>query len=341
MDGLKTYCLVVFVLVYAALIIWKRRRTEALWIGVIAASRARCPLAARGVRRRRVERAWGSSRASSSSPRSSPTRACRCASPTCSSTARRTSAWPSCSSASSRGSSRSSSRTWPPCSSSRRSRWRRPAGPDVSPVPFLIGIAVSSNLQGAGTLIGDPPSMILASFMRMNFNDFFFYQGKPSIFWAVQVGALASSVVLWLLFRRHRQPVAVHRARAARVVGADDRHRRRGRAAGALSDRRSRLPLARRHDLHGGGARDAGLGGRAAARPGQGAAEALRLEHDVLPDRRVHHGRGDGARRAHRRSRRGSSRGSPATIPSSSTCRSSSCRWPSPPSSTTSPTSPR
>jgi len=77
----------------------------------------------------------------------------------------------------------------------------------VSPLPFLIGIAVSSNLQGAGTLIGDPPSMILASFQRMNFNDFFFYQGKPSIFWSVQVGAAASTVVLWLLFRRFREPV--------------------------------------------------------------------------------------------------------------------------------------
>jgi Na+/H+ antiporter NhaD/arsenite permease-like protein len=78
---------------------------------------------------------------------------------------------------------------------------------DVSPVPFLIGIAVSSNLQGAGTLIGDPPSMILASFQRMDFNDFFFYQGRPSIFWSVQAGALASTVVLWLLFRKYRQPV--------------------------------------------------------------------------------------------------------------------------------------
>ena len=77
----------------------------------------------------------------------------------------------------------------------------------VSPLPFLIGIAISSNLQGAGTLIGDPPSMILASFQRMDFNDFFFYQGRPSIFWSVQAGAVASAVVLWLMFRKYRQPV--------------------------------------------------------------------------------------------------------------------------------------
>lgn len=79
---------------------------------------------------------------------------------------------------------------------------------NVSPVPFLIGIAVSSNLQGAGTLIGDPPSMILASWLKMNFNAFFWFEGRPSIFWAVQAGAIASIIPLWLIFRRNTQPVA-------------------------------------------------------------------------------------------------------------------------------------
>ncbi len=78
----------------------------------------------------------------------------------------------------------------------------------VSPVPFLIGIAIASNLQGTATLIGDPPSMILAASERMNFNDFFFYRGKPSIFWAVEAGAVASIGILWLLFRKNRQKVS-------------------------------------------------------------------------------------------------------------------------------------
>ena len=75
----------------------------------------------------------------------------------------------------------------------------------VSPVPFLIGIAISSNLQGTATLIGDPPSMILAAYERMNFNDFFIFHGKPSIFFAVQAGAIASFIVLYLIFRRFNQ----------------------------------------------------------------------------------------------------------------------------------------
>ncbi len=77
----------------------------------------------------------------------------------------------------------------------------------VSAAPFIIGIAVCSNLQGTATLIGDPPSMILAAHHQLNFNDFFWYQGRLSIFFAVQVGALASFAVLWLMFRRYRQPV--------------------------------------------------------------------------------------------------------------------------------------
>jgi Na+/H+ antiporter NhaD/arsenite permease-like protein len=77
----------------------------------------------------------------------------------------------------------------------------------VSPVPFLISIAVSSNLQGTATLIGDPPSMILAAHMKLNFNDFFWLQGKPGIFFAVEIGAVASMVVLWLMFRKYKEPV--------------------------------------------------------------------------------------------------------------------------------------
>lgn len=77
----------------------------------------------------------------------------------------------------------------------------------TSPAPFLIGIAIASNLQGTATLIGDPPSMILAAAYKMNFNDFFWYNGRPGIFFAVQVGAAASFAVLWVMFRKHKAPV--------------------------------------------------------------------------------------------------------------------------------------
>ena len=62
----------------------------------------------------------------------------------------------------------------------------------LSPVPVLIAIAVSSNLQGAATLVGDTTSILLGGFAGMNFFDFFWMEGRPGIFWSVELGALAS-----------------------------------------------------------------------------------------------------------------------------------------------------
>ncbi len=87
----------------------------------------------------------------------------------------------------------------------------------VSPVRLLILIAICSNLQGTATLIGDPPSMILAGSMKLSFNDFFIHRGRPSIFFVVQAGAVASFAIAAFLLRRHRAPmdvVAVERPRS-------------------------------------------------------------------------------------------------------------------------------
>jgi Na+/H+ antiporter NhaD/arsenite permease-like protein len=43
----------------------------------------------------------------------------------------------------------------------------------------------------------------------MNFMDFFFYKGKPSIFFAVQLGALTSFVVLYYIFKQQKEKVAL------------------------------------------------------------------------------------------------------------------------------------
>lgn len=75
----------------------------------------------------------------------------------------------------------------------------------ANPTLMMIGIAISSNLQGTATLIGDPPSMLLGGFAKMNFLDFFIYKGKPSIFFAVELGAICSFVILYFLFRKHKE----------------------------------------------------------------------------------------------------------------------------------------
>lgn len=77
----------------------------------------------------------------------------------------------------------------------------------TNPVPFLIGIAVSSNLQGAATLVGDTTAIMLGSALDMSFTDFFWYHGKPSMFFAVELGAVLSALILAFLFRREKAPI--------------------------------------------------------------------------------------------------------------------------------------
>jgi len=77
----------------------------------------------------------------------------------------------------------------------------------ISPVPVLIAISVSSNLQGAATLVGDTTSILLGGFANMNFMDFFWMKGRPSIFFSTELGALASLLVLMFLFRKYTDKV--------------------------------------------------------------------------------------------------------------------------------------
>lgn len=77
----------------------------------------------------------------------------------------------------------------------------------INPVPVIIAIAVSSNLQGAATLVGDTTSILLGDYAGMNFTDFIFWKGKPSIFWAVELGALGTVVILYFLFRKNRAAI--------------------------------------------------------------------------------------------------------------------------------------
>lgn len=79
---------------------------------------------------------------------------------------------------------------------------------NVSPIPVIISIAVSSNLQGAATLVGDTTSIMLGSFANMSFSDFFFLDGKFSIFWAVEIGALLTIPVIVFIFRKNRQKLS-------------------------------------------------------------------------------------------------------------------------------------
>ena len=78
----------------------------------------------------------------------------------------------------------------------------------MSPVGMILSIAVSSNLQGAATLVGDTTSIMLGDFANMNFMNFFWMNGRPGIFFAVELGALATIPVMMFLFRKDKAPVS-------------------------------------------------------------------------------------------------------------------------------------
>lgn len=81
---------------------------------------------------------------------------------------------------------------------------------NISPVPSIISIAIASNLQGAATLVGDTTSILLGGYANMDFLDFFFYRGKPGMFWVVQIGAVAATAVLLLVFRKQKQSIEIN-----------------------------------------------------------------------------------------------------------------------------------
>ena len=74
----------------------------------------------------------------------------------------------------------------------------------TNPVPFIIAIAVSSNLQGAATLVGDTTAIMLGSALDMSFFDFIIYNGKPGMFFVVELGAIFSAIIVYFIFRKEK-----------------------------------------------------------------------------------------------------------------------------------------
>ena len=90
----------------------------------------------------------------------------------------------------------------------------------LNPTAFMVGLAVMSNLEGTATLVGDPPSMIFASYAGYTFNDFFLHQGRLSIFFFIQAGLIVGCVFFYLFFARNKEKAAVETEPIISVVPA-------------------------------------------------------------------------------------------------------------------------
>ena len=68
----------------------------------------------------------------------------------------------------------------------------------LNPLPFLIGLAVSSNIGSAATIIGNPQNMLIGQTGHLDFAKFFFWCSPPSL-----LALFTSYLIIWWIYR-HR-----------------------------------------------------------------------------------------------------------------------------------------
>ncbi|MDI9619303.1 MAG: SLC13 family permease [Candidatus Nezhaarchaeota archaeon] len=73
----------------------------------------------------------------------------------------------------------------------------------VSAVPYVVGVALGSNLVGAALMIGDPPSMMVASALNLSFTDFIVFNGRPSIFFIIMAACPVAALTLRLTAKKY------------------------------------------------------------------------------------------------------------------------------------------
>ena len=77
----------------------------------------------------------------------------------------------------------------------------------TNPVPFIIGIAVSSNPAGCGHPGGRHHRHHVGLLRRHELSGLLLLQGPAQHLWAVELGALASALILAWLFRKEKSPI--------------------------------------------------------------------------------------------------------------------------------------
>jgi Na+/H+ antiporter NhaD/arsenite permease-like protein len=78
----------------------------------------------------------------------------------------------------------------------------------ITPVPYIITMAIASNMGGTATLIGDPPNVIIGSATKYSFMEFI-YHLTP----VIVVIVIVSLALTWLLYRKSLKTSMENRAR--------------------------------------------------------------------------------------------------------------------------------
>jgi len=75
-------------------------------------------------------------------------------------------------------------------------------GLGLNPKKYVLSQVIISNIGGAGTLIGDPPNVIIGSRVGLTFNQFLFNMGPP-----VLVIFIIVLLFIWLMDKREYKPI--------------------------------------------------------------------------------------------------------------------------------------
>jgi Na+/H+ antiporter NhaD/arsenite permease-like protein len=70
----------------------------------------------------------------------------------------------------------------------------------INPVPFLIALAISSNIGAAATLIGNPQNMMIGQIAHLGFGHYLLWSSTPVVF-----AMSAAYGIIWLMSRKNLQ----------------------------------------------------------------------------------------------------------------------------------------
>jgi Na+/H+ antiporter NhaD/arsenite permease-like protein len=94
----------------------------------------------------------------------------------------------------------------------------------INPVPFLIALAISSNLGAAATLIGNPQNMMIGQIAHLDFGRYLLWSSAPVVF-----AMSAAYGIIWLLSRNNLQaPLSVQNELAQPIYSFNRLHTIKG-----------------------------------------------------------------------------------------------------------------
>jgi Na+/H+ antiporter NhaD/arsenite permease-like protein len=81
----------------------------------------------------------------------------------------------------------------------------------IKPIPYLLAVATASNIGSTATITGNPQNILIGSFSRIGYRDFFWHLGPVAL-----VGLFLDWFVVWFLYFRGQ----IHDVRTERAVNA-------------------------------------------------------------------------------------------------------------------------